>query len=107
MLVLVVLGVVIQQLTFYRFVQQAGGVPRGLFERAEGNYYKLWSFTVPLWVLTTLIGAVGMGWAVRLRRLGSPWYVIVAWIVYVAMLWSLVGASSGLVEVLEAGDAFV
>ncbi len=106
-LALVVVGIIAQQTIFYNFVHQTGGVPRGLFERADGSYYKLWSFTLPLWVLTTLIAGVGIWWTVRLIKLGRPWYVIAAWLVYVAVMWSLVGASSGLVEVLEAGEGFI
>lgn len=106
-LALVVIGIVAQQTIFYNFVHETGGVPRGLFERAEGSHYKLWSFTLPLWVMTMSIAGVGSWWTVRLIKLGSPWYVIAAWIVYVAVMWSLVGASSGLVEVLEAGEGFI
>lgn len=104
---IVVIGVVIQQTVFYRFVQQAGGVPDALFKNANGKVYKLWAFTVPLWTTTALIVVVAVMWLVRLRKLQSGWLLIAAWIVYVAVMWSLVGASSGLVEVLGKGEAFI
>lgn len=107
MLALVVVGILAQQTIFYNFVHETGGDPEGLFEQAEGSYYKRWSFTLPLWTLTALLAGVGIWWTVRLIKLGSPWYVIAAWLVYVAVMWSLVGASSGLVEVLEAGEGFI
>lgn len=106
-LALVVVGVVAQQTIFYNFVHQTGGEPADLFDRADGSYYRLWSLTLPLWVLSAFIAVVAIWWTVRLIKLGSPWYAIVAWLLYVAVMWSLVGASSGLVEVLEANEPFI
>ncbi len=106
-LMLVVLGIIIQQTIFYRFVQQNGGVPDGLFKTTNGSYYKLWSFTVPLWVTTTVVAIVGIVWGMRLQKLQSRWFIVVAWLIYVALMWSLFGASSGLVEVLGKGEAFI
>jgi hypothetical protein len=106
-LAIVVLGIVIQQTVFYRFVQQNGGVPDGLFKKANGASYKLWAFTVPLWATTALIVVVAITWVLRLRKLQSGWLLIAAWIIYVAVMWSLFGASSGLVEVLCKGEAFI
>ena len=106
-LAIVLIGIVVQQRVFYQFVQQNGGVPDGLFKKADGTAYKLWAFTVPLWATTTLIVIIGTTWVFRLRKLQSGWLLIVAWIIYVAVMWSLVGASSGLVEVLGKGEAFI
>jgi hypothetical protein len=105
--IIVVLGIAIQQTVFYRLVQQTGGVPDGLFKKANGESYKLWALTVPFWATTALIVVVAMLWVVRLRKLQSAWLLIAAWILYVVVMWSLVGASSGLVEVLGKGEAFI
>jgi len=100
-------SIVIQQMTFYDFVQEIGGRPDGLFKSARGDYYKLWSFTVPFWATNGAMLVAGLGWAVRFRRLQYRWLTIVLWIVYVGILWSLTVASSGLVEVLGKGEAFI
>jgi uncharacterized integral membrane protein len=106
-LAIVVIGILVQQTVFYRFVQQNGGTPDGLFKKAGGASYKLWAFTVPLGVTTASIVVVGTIWVARLRKLQGGWLLIAVWIIYVAVMWSLFGASSGLVEVLGKGEAFI
>src|SRR5436309_991570 len=106
-LMLVVLGIVIQQTIFHQFVQQNGGAPDGLFKTTNGSYYKLWSFTVPLWVTTAVMATVGIAWSFRLQKLQGRWFIVIAWLIYVVVMWSLIGASSGLVEVLGKGEAFI
>jgi hypothetical protein len=106
-LVIVVIGIVVQQMTFYGFVEQNGGVADGIFNKPTGAWYRLWAFTVPLWTTTLLMTLAGVTWVLRLRKLQTRWSFIVAWIIYVALMWSLFGASSGLVEVLGKGEAFI
>ena len=100
-------GIGMQQTIFHRFVQEVGGRPDGLFKATQGDHYKLWSLTVPFWLTSVAMLFVGLGWAVRFRRLKYRRLTIMMWLGYVAILWSLTVASSGLVEILGKGEAFI
>jgi|GEM_PF-3016012 len=102
-----IVSIVIQQMTFYDFVQEVGGRPDGLFKSVRGGYYKLWSFTVPFWTTNAAMLLAGLAWAVRFHRLKYRWFMITMWIVCVVILWSLTVASSGLVEILGKGGVFI
>jgi hypothetical protein len=100
-------GVVMQQTIFHGFVQDVGGRPDGLFNTAQGDYYKLWSLTVPFTLTTVAMLIAGVGWAMRFRHLKYRPLTIIMWLGYVAILWSLTVASSGLVDILGKGEAFI
>jgi hypothetical protein len=106
-LLIAIISIAVQQIIFYQFVQEVGGRPDGLFKTSRGAYYELWSFTVPLWITNIVMLLVGIGWAVRFHRLGYRWFTIAMWIAYVAILWSLMVASSGLVQILGKGEVFI
>jgi hypothetical protein len=101
------IGIGMQQTIFHRFVQEVGGRPDGLFKSARGDHYRLWSLTVPLWSTSVALLIVGLGWAVRFRRLKQRQIIIVMWCAYVTILWSLTLASSGLIEILGKGEVFI
>ena len=106
-LLITIISIAVQQMIFYRFVQEVGGRPDGLFETSRGAYYELWSLTGPLWITNAVMLLVGITWAVRFHRLGFRWLTIALWIAYVAILWSLTVASSGLVQILGKGEVFI
>jgi len=101
------IGIGMQQTIFYSFVQEAGGRPDGLFKSERGDHYRLWSLTVPFWSTSVAMLIVGLGWAVRFRRLKHRQVIIAMWFGYVIILWSLIVASSGLVEILGKGEVFI
>jgi hypothetical protein len=108
-IVLVIAGisVAVQQTIFHRFVTEVGGRPDGLFKTTRGDYFRLWSYTVPLWATTAVIITTAATWFVRFRRRGNGWLTVVFWLVYVAIVWSLTVASSGLIDILGRGEVFI
>ena len=100
-------GLLMQQTIFHGFVQEVGGRPDGLSKTAQGDHYQLWSLTVPFTLTSVAMLIAGVGWAVRFRRLKYRPLTIMMWLGYVAILWSLTVASSGLVEILGKGEAVI
>ena len=107
LLLMAATSIAIQQIVFRNFVHEVGGRPDGLFKTAKGAHYELWSLTVPFWCSTAVMAVAGIAWAARFRQRRHPIAVIVIWLVYVVVVWSLTVASSGLVEILGKGETFV
>jgi phosphoglycerol transferase MdoB-like AlkP superfamily enzyme len=101
------IGIGVQQTIFYRFVQEAGGRPDELFKSETGDHYRLWSLTVPFWSTSVAMLIVALGWAVRFRRLKHRQLIIAMWFGYVIILWFLIAASSGLIEILGKGEVSI
>jgi hypothetical protein len=71
---------------FHGFVQDVGGRPDGLFKTAQGDYYKLWSLTVPFTLTSVAMLIAGLGWAMRFRHLKYRPLAIIMWLGYGAIL---------------------
>jgi uncharacterized membrane protein len=106
-LVIACVSVALQQSVFLRFVDEVGGRPDALFKTPHGNYYELWSLTVPFWATSVVMLGVALLWLARFRRRGYGWPAVVLWVLYIVVLWSVTVASSGLVEILGKGEVFI
>jgi hypothetical protein len=100
-------SIAIQQTLFRHFVAEVGGRPDGLFRSLNGAYYELWSFTAPFWATNVLMALTAFCGARFLRRKEFGWRTLSLWLAYVASLWSMTVASSGLVQILGEGEVFI
>lgn len=105
-LIIAIIAIAFQQMLFRRF-WHAEGISYGLFSRPDGEFYRLWTDTIPFYAASALLAAVGIVGSIRWHIAGYRWYGIIVWLIYVAILWTLVVASSALLDIIGTGKAFL